>query len=77
MLSQMAGLRFLLAEFRCICVAHLYSFMFDEHLSCSFILCIVNNIGVHVSFQIRVFYFYRYMIGLELLDHLVALFLIF
>ena len=79
MLSQVAGLRFPLAEFQCICVPHLlYSFMFDdEHLGCSFILCIVNNIGVHVSIQISVFYFSRYMIGLELLDHMVALFLIF
>ena len=46
------------------------------------ILAIVNsgamNIGMHVSFQSSVFLFFRYIQpGVELLDHMVVLFLVF
>ena len=51
----------------------------DEHLGCFHVLAIVNsaavNIGVDVSFQIMVFS--RYMPRVGLLDHMVALFLVF
>ena len=49
--------------FHCIYVPHLLYSSVDGHLSCFHVLAIINsaalNIGVHVSFQIRVFY--RYM----------------
>ena len=51
----------------------------DGYLRCFHILAIVNgaamNIGVHVSFQISTFTFFGYL-GMELLDHMVVLFLV-
>ena len=55
----------------------------DGHLGCFHVLAIVNsaarNNQVHVSFQISVFIFSGYIIypGVELLDHMVVLFLVF
>ena len=53
----------------------------DGHSGCFHILAIVNNaafnIGVHVSFQISVFIFFRQISRSELLDHMAVLFLIF
>ena len=54
----------------------------DEHLCCFHVLAIVNSAsgnkgGVHISFQISVpFSSYKYS-GMELLDHMVILFLSF
>ena len=49
----------------CVCIPHfLYSF-FNGYLNCFHVLAFINsvamNIGVHVSFQIRVFIFSGYM----------------
>ena len=85
MLLQMARFcSFLwLNKFRCVYIRHIFlirSFV-DGHLGCFHILAIVNNaavnIGVHVSFQISVFVFLRYIPGVELLGHVVVLFLVF
>ena len=51
-------------------------------LGCFYILTIVNsavlNIGMHVSFQISVFFFFPYVYpGVDFLDYMVALFLVF
>ena len=50
----------------------------DGHLGCFHVLAVVNNaamnIGVHVSFQIKVFIFLDICSRVELLDHMVALF---
>ena len=47
----------------------------DEHLDCIHVFNTVNsasvNTGVYISFQIIVFY--RYILGVGLLDHIVVL----
>ena len=46
-------------------IVHIYHIFFIQHLGCFHVLAIVNsaavNIGVHVSFQMRVFAFSGYM----------------
>ena len=53
----------------------------DRHLGCFHILTIVNsaamNTGVHLSFQINVFISLDIFPGVELLNHVVVLFLVF
>ena len=48
-----------------MCVSHIFIHSsVDGHLGCFYVLGVINsagmNIGVHVSFQIRVFIFSRY-----------------
>ena len=48
------------------CISHLYPFIYiSGHLGCFHVLIIINsaavNIGVHLSLQVRVFIFSRYM----------------
>ena len=59
----------------------LYPSSVNGHLGCFLILAVVNNaavnIGVHVTFQISVFIFFDKYPGVELLGHIVVLFLVF
>ena len=67
----------------CVCVYHIFLIQssVSEHLGCFHVLTIVNSaalkIGVHESFQINVFGFVGISPGVDLLDHMVVLFLIF
>ena len=53
----------------------------DGHLGCFHVFAIVNsssgNSGVHISFQIMVFFSLDICLGVGLLDHMVALLLVF
>ena len=64
-----------------ICTTSSLSIPVDEHLRCSHVLAIVNsaavNTGVYVSFKVRIFIFSRYIPGVGMLYHILALFLVF
>ena len=64
-----------------VCHIFLNQLSVDGHLGCFHVLAIVNsaamNIGVHVSFRIRVFIFSGYMPRSGIAGSLVALFLVF
>ena len=76
---------FLMAElvFHCMYIYHIFfiHLSVDGHLGCFHVLAIVNstamNIGVHVSFQIRVFVFSRYMPRSGIAGSYGTLFLVF
>ena len=67
----------------CVCVFDIFLIQssVSEHLGCFPVLTIINSaalkIGVHESFQINVFGFVGICPGVELLDHMAVLFLIF
>ena len=64
-----------------VCYVSFIHSSIDGHLGCFPILAIVNNAamntGVHVSFQINVFIFFNIYPGVEFLDYIVVLFLVF
>ena len=67
----------------CVCPYHIF-FIHSSvggYIGCFHILAIVNNaamnIGVHVSFQISVFISLDIYPGVELLGHMVVLFVVF
>ena len=69
----------------CVCVCVFYIFLIHSsvvgHLGCFHTLAIVNNAamntGMHVFFQNSVFVFFNIYPGVELLGHMVVLFLVF
>ena len=66
-----------------LCIYHIFlsQVSIDGHLGCFHVLAILSsaavNIGIYISFQIRVFVFPDIYPGVGLLDHMAALFLVF
>ena len=65
----------------CVCVRILIQLAVHGHLSCFHVLAVVHsaamNVGVHVSFQILFSLSSDISPGVELLDHVVVLVLVF
>ena len=75
---------FFMAEKYSIVSVHTINFIHssvDGHIDCFHVLAIVNSaavkIGMPVSFRIMVFFFPDICPGVDFLDHMVALFLVF
>ena len=66
-------------EYLWVCVSHIFIHSsVDGHLSCFHVLGIINsavmNIGMHVSFQIRVFIFSRYKLRSGVAWYIITIF---
>ena len=75
--SMYQNFSFLMLIFSCVCLPYFIYSSVTRHLSFFYLLSIINNVAMKVGVQISACTSFGYMPGVEFLDQMIVLFLIF